>query len=121
MKAGGTADGVVVGTVGFMAPEQARGAGETVDQRADVYGLGGILFFLFTADNPVPDADPFALMRQAELAADVAAYRNGRAVSAYRETTLERAARFGRTHRTAILLVLAYMLMRAAVALLAGR
>jgi serine/threonine protein kinase len=146
-KAGGTAEGVVVGTVGFMAPEQARGAGETVDQRADVYGLGGILFFLFTADNPVPDADPFALMRQrgvarplaavcaralakdpqqryqtvAELAADVAAYRNGRAVSAYRETTLERAARFGRTHRTAILLVLAYMVMRAAVALLAGR
>ena len=147
VNAGGTAEGVVVGTVGFMAPEQARGAGETVDQRADVYGLGGILFFLFTAGSPVPDADPFALMRQrgvarplsavcaralakdpqqryqtvAELAADVAAYRNGRAVSAYCETTLERAARFGRVHRTAILLVLAYMLMRTAVALLAGR
>ena len=51
----------------------------------------------------------------------MAAYRSGRKVGAYRETAFERAARFGRTHRTAILLVLAYMIMRAAVAFLAGR
>jgi serine/threonine protein kinase len=142
-----TAAGMVVGTVGFMAPEQARGDGAVVDQRADVFGLGAILFFLFTAADPVPDADQFAVLRQrgvprplaaicaralagepgnryqrvADLATDVAAYRAGRAVSAYRETALERAERFGRTHRTAILLVLAYMVMRAAVAFLAGR
>jgi len=141
-----TAEGTIVGTVGFMAPEQAR-ADDTVDQRADVFGLGAILLFLFSTADPVPESDPFTLMRQrgvarplaavcaralaerpderyqtvAELAADVAAYRNGRAVSAYRETALERAGRFGRTHRTAILLVLAYMVMRAVVALVAGR
>jgi hypothetical protein len=34
---------------------------------------------------------------------------------------LEKARRYGRAHRTPILLVLAYVIMRAAVALLAGR
>jgi serine/threonine protein kinase/tetratricopeptide (TPR) repeat protein len=37
-----TMDGGVVGTVEFMAPEQARG--EDVDQRADLYALGLILY-----------------------------------------------------------------------------
>lgn len=34
--------GAVVGTVGYMAPEQARG--QTVDQRADIYALGLIIY-----------------------------------------------------------------------------
>ena len=55
------------------------------------------------------------------LAEDVRRFRDNRPVDAYRETWFERAARFGRTHRTAILLILAYVIMRAAVALLAGR
>jgi serine/threonine protein kinase/tetratricopeptide (TPR) repeat protein len=37
-----TMDGGVVGTVEFMAPEQARG--EDVDQRADLYALGLIIY-----------------------------------------------------------------------------
>jgi hypothetical protein len=56
----------------------------------------------------------------AALAADVASHRAGRAVEAYRETVVERLVRFGRTYRTAILLVLAYIVMRTLVALLAG-
>ena len=55
------------------------------------------------------------------LAQDVARYRAGQPVSAYRESLVERAGRFGRTYRTAILLVLAYIIMRAIVAFTTGR
>jgi pimeloyl-ACP methyl ester carboxylesterase len=45
-----THDGAVVGTLGYLAPEQARG--EPVDARADVWALGATWFRLLTGRRP---------------------------------------------------------------------
>lgn len=42
-----TADGLIVGTVDYMAPEQRHGR-QNVDARSDVYSLGCTMFFLLT-------------------------------------------------------------------------
>jgi serine/threonine protein kinase len=122
---GATAPGAVLGTDGFMAPEQAAGGSGGVDQRADVFALGAILGLLTRGtDREGPRAleavrrramapDPAARYRTvAELAADIASFLDGRPVSAYRETAIERAGRFLARHRTAVTLVLAYLFFR---------
>src|SRR6187200_740941 len=38
-----TGHGTILGTEGFMAPEQQRGDTAQIDQRTDVYGLGALL------------------------------------------------------------------------------
>jgi response regulator RpfG family c-di-GMP phosphodiesterase len=51
-----TEPGMMLGTVGYMAPEQARDAA-SVDERADIYSLGCTLFWCLTGQDPFPGND----------------------------------------------------------------
>jgi serine/threonine protein kinase len=48
-----TEPGALLGTIDFMAPEQVQDAGG-VDIRADLYGLGGTLYWCLTGQLPFP-------------------------------------------------------------------
>ena len=52
-----TLPGDVVGTLEYMAPEQAAGSRD-VDHRADIYGLGCTLYRLVVGDFPFPGRTP---------------------------------------------------------------
>jgi WD40 repeat protein len=57
-----TMDGAIMGTPAYMPPEQARGAG--VDERADVYALGAILYHLLAGAPPYDDAPIREILRK---------------------------------------------------------
>ncbi len=114
----------VVGTPGYMPPEQAAGAAQ-VDQRADVFALGAMLAGLLGPEPPRPLA---AVVQRAQatrpddryasveaLQADVKRFLDGLAVSAYAEPIAERVARVVDRYRVPIGLVAAYMVMRLAL------
>lgn len=62
LNAGLTRTGAVLGTPGYMAPEQLRGA--TVDARADVFAFGVMAYELATGVHPFGGSDPAALVER---------------------------------------------------------
>jgi serine/threonine-protein kinase len=59
-----TLPGQVLGTPGYMSPEQAQGFKDVVDQRSDVYGLGAVLYEILTAHAPFEGNDPLEILRR---------------------------------------------------------
>lgn len=52
-----TLDGAVIGTPGYMSPEQAQGLLAHLDARSDVFALGAILYELLTLKRPYEGDD----------------------------------------------------------------
>jgi WD40 repeat protein len=135
-----TSAGSVLGTPAYMAPEQERG--EHVDQRADVFALGAMLWELCALQKLPPrepqlrhrilrragidkdlvtiidkalDADPRRRYPDAgALAADLKAFKSGARIAARSYSLLAMLAHWTRRHRTLALAVTAVIALAVA-------
>jgi serine/threonine protein kinase len=55
-----TSFGLVIGTPGYMSPEQAKG--EAIDSRSDVFGMGALFFEILTGRRLFGDGDPMTVI-----------------------------------------------------------
>lgn len=57
LKPQATMDGMIKGTIGYMAPEQARGENSEKDKLTDIYSLGAILYTILALEPPYKNDD----------------------------------------------------------------
>jgi len=71
-----TQQGVVIGTLDYLSPEQARSSHD-VDRRTDLYALGATLYHLLSGQPPFPGGQPLdkLLRHQTEEPARLTAAR----------------------------------------------
>ena len=59
-----THSGTILGTPGYMAPEQAAGNARSLTTATDVYGLGAILYAMLTGDAPFAGDSSLEVLRR---------------------------------------------------------
>jgi serine/threonine protein kinase len=59
-----TVDGQLLGTAGYMAPEQARGDTNSIGVATDVYGLGAILYEILTGHPPFQGDNTLSILEK---------------------------------------------------------
>ena len=140
-----TKHGTVMGSPGYMSPEQELGHGDLVSRRSDVFSLGGILFTILTGKVPdfskdelkgelraspaplrsiclkamSPDtADRFS--SPAELADELDRYLAGDKVECHSESLVEKSIRLGQNNFQLVALGTLGLLLMTALSLVAA-
>jgi PAS domain S-box-containing protein len=80
-----TLQGAVLGTVAYMAPEQATGQINRMDERTDVFSLGGMLCVILTGQPPYPGKKSTQVYQRARCADLTDAFRRLDTCSADRQ------------------------------------
>lgn len=63
-----TMEGAVMGTPNYMSPEQAMGKVNELDERSDIFSLGGILYCILTLRPPVEGKDVWEVLEKVQMA-----------------------------------------------------